>query len=147
MVTTDTGNSGSSASNDERYCEMEDKRYLICRDCTTRSNLVMLNAADRNEHDQFHEGESAEALAELLDETRYVYLVEDQLCVGTFVRYVKDWTRAYYAGVNISNEIRTWDDQIHVTVTYHGTDDNDYMHYELTTERGQSARFTVDGRA
>ncbi|MEV6892723.1 hypothetical protein [Kribbella sp. NPDC051137] len=81
------------------------------------------------------------------DNTRYAYLVDDELYVGTFARYVKDWVEAYHCGTNISNEIRTWDDRIHVTVTYHGTDDNDYMHYELTTELGQSARFTIDGRA
>jgi hypothetical protein len=41
--------------NNDRYRETDDKRYLICRECSTRSLIHTIPADEREDHDQAHD--------------------------------------------------------------------------------------------
>lgn len=49
MVTT------TDSANSDRYREMDDRRYLICRECSTRTLVYTIRVDEREDHDEAHD--------------------------------------------------------------------------------------------
>lgn len=86
--------------------------------------------------------------------TVYVWEQEDSTCTGDIYRLVKAVEMAHYSGIDNPNNVITFDDgkwqDVTVSITYHGVDDEDWMHHELVCSwpnHTESAFYTIDGRA